>query len=200
MADDEDEQQIEDDSRDSPPDDQRPPGDQQPPGEQRPPGDQRRPRDQQPPDDQRPPRDQQSPGEQRPPGDQRRPRDQQPPGEQPPPGDQRPPGDRGELRTDEKFCSDCGAVIHRQAEICPECGVRQHRQAMQPQSNKDRTTAAILALLLGGVGAHKFYLDESGLGILYLCFFWTGVPAVIGIVEGIIYLTKSDQEFQHQHA
>jgi TM2 domain-containing membrane protein YozV len=71
---------------------------------------------------------------------------------------------------------------------------------MQPRNEKDRTTAAILALLLGGVGAHKFYLDESGLGILYLCFFWTGIPAVIGIVEGIIYLTKTDQEFQRQYA
>lgn len=48
---------------------------------------------------------------------------------------------------------------------------------------------------MGGIGVHKFYLGKVGLGILYLLFCWTGVPAVIGLVEGIIYLVQSDQEF-----
>jgi TM2 domain-containing membrane protein YozV len=59
--------------------------------------------------------------------------------------------------------------------------------------------AAILALLLGTFGAHKFYLDQSGLGLLYLCFSWTGIPTLAGIIEGIIYLTKSDEEFQARY-
>ena len=145
------------------------------------------------PDDQRPPSDQLPPDGHHPPKGQRPPRGQN---QQ---GDQRLPGNRGELRLSEKFCPDCGAIISRQAEICPDCGVRQHRQAIQVQNNKDRTTAAVLALVLGSVGAHKFYLDESGLGLLYLCFFWTGVPAVIGIIEGLIYFMNSDEEFQRQY-
>jgi TM2 domain-containing membrane protein YozV len=52
---------------------------------------------------------------------------------------------------------------------------------------------------VGGLGAHKFYLGDVGLGILYLCFSWTLIPALIGLVEGIIYLTKSDEEFQRQY-
>ncbi|PSQ04826.1 hypothetical protein BRC92_03715 [Halobacteriales archaeon QS_4_69_31] len=83
------------------------------------------------------------------------------------------------------------------AEICPECGVRQ--PGAGGSSDKDRTAAALLAILLGGVGAHKFYLGETGLGLLYLCFFWTAIPAVVGLIEGIIYLTKSEEEFQRQY-
>ena len=64
-----------------------------------------------------------------------------------------------------------------------------------PQSGKNKTTAGILAILLGDFGAHKFYLGNPGLGVLYLVFCWTFIPGIIGIVEGIIYLTSSDQDF-----
>lgn len=101
---------------------------------------------------------------------------------------------------DEQYCSSCGEVIKKQAEICPECGVRQSPVGGTSASgDKDRTTAGILAILLGGVGAHKFYLGETGLGILYLCFFWTFIPALVGLIEGILYLTKTDEEFQRQY-
>jgi len=38
-------------------------------------------------------------------------------------------------------------------------------------------------------------MGDTGMGILYLLFCWTFIPAVIGLIEGVIYLTKSDQEF-----
>lgn len=102
---------------------------------------------------------------------------------------------------DEQYCSSCGEIIKREAEICPECGVRQQSAAGggTASGSKDRTTAGILALLLGGIGAHKFYLGDTGLGILYLCFSWTLIPALIGFIEGILYLTKTDEEFQQQY-
>ena len=37
---------------------------------------------------------------------------------------------------------------------------------------------------LGGVGAHHFYLGDSGRGILYLLFFWTGIPVIMCVFEG----------------
>lgn len=64
---------------------------------------------------------------------------------------------------------------------------------------KSKTTAGVLAILIGGIGAHKFYLGKTGMGILYLIFCWTYIPAVIGFIEGIIYLTKSDAAFHRDH-
>ncbi|MCQ2233858.1 MAG: TM2 domain-containing protein [Paludibacteraceae bacterium] len=66
-------------------------------------------------------------------------------------------------------------------------------------NGKSRTTAAILGILLGGFGVHHFYLGNLWKGILYLLFCWTYIPAIIGFVEGIIYLTKSDEEFANNY-
>lgn len=61
---------------------------------------------------------------------------------------------------------------------------------------KSKGVAAILAIFLGGFGIHKFYLGKAGMGILYLLFCWTYIPAIIGFVEGIIYLASNDHNFQ----
>lgn len=61
---------------------------------------------------------------------------------------------------------------------------------------KSKVAAGILAILLGGIGVHKFYLGKVGMGILYLCFCWTGIPAVLGLIEGIMYLCSNDENFQ----
>ena len=48
---------------------------------------------------------------------------------------------------------------------------------------KNPTTAVILALFLGGIGGHQFYLGHTGLGVLYLIFSWTFIPAFIAFIE-----------------
>lgn len=48
---------------------------------------------------------------------------------------------------------------------------------------RDELIGVLLALFLGSFGAHHFYLRRTGLGILYLCFFWTGIPALAGFIE-----------------
>lgn len=98
--------------------------------------------------------------------------------------------------SNEKYCTECGAAINAKAEICPECGVRQPSAG---SSDDERLVAGLFAILLGSFGAHKFYLGQTKLGVLYLCFFWTGIPGLIGIIEGILYLTKSDEEFHQQY-
>lgn len=50
-------------------------------------------------------------------------------------------------------------------------------------TRKDPTTAVLLALFLGGIGGHKFYLGQTGLGVLYLLFCWTMIPGVIALFE-----------------
>ena len=99
---------------------------------------------------------------------------------------------------DEKYSSECGAVIRRKAEICPNCGVRQFSYgplgAIAP-NGKNRVAAALLALFLGWLGVHKFYLGQVGQGILYLLFSWTTIPGIIALVEFVILITMSDEQF-----
>ncbi|HVC48534.1 MAG TPA: NINE protein [Terracidiphilus sp.] len=50
-------------------------------------------------------------------------------------------------------------------------------------ARRDEVVGILLALFLGGIGLHHFYLRRTGLGILYLCFFWTPIPWVLGFIE-----------------
>jgi len=63
---------------------------------------------------------------------------------------------------------------------------------------KDKNVAAILALFLGGIGVHKFYLGRSGWGILYLLFAWTMIPAFAALIEFIILATMDTDEFNRR--
>lgn len=51
-----------------------------------------------------------------------------------------------------------------------------------------RYTAALLALFLGFIGIHKFYLKQHNWGIIYIVLCWTYVPLAVGIVEFFILL------------
>jgi TM2 domain-containing membrane protein YozV len=76
---------------------------------------------------------------------------------------------------------------------------------MSPSSYNPRASnkipAGICAILLGGLGVHKFILGYTGAGLIMLlitiltCGVLWPVFHIIGIVEGIIYLCKSDDEF-----
>jgi|UPI0003766986 TM2 domain-containing membrane protein YozV len=52
-----------------------------------------------------------------------------------------------------------------------------------PSTQRDEIVGVLLAVLLGSFGAHHFYLKRNGLGIVYLALFWTGIPAILGIIE-----------------
>jgi TM2 domain-containing membrane protein YozV len=64
-----------------------------------------------------------------------------------------------------------------------------------------KMAAGICAILIGALGVHKFILGYTTEGVIMLaitvvsCGFLGVVPWVIGIIEGIMYLTKSDEEF-----
>jgi len=69
-----------------------------------------------------------------------------------------------------------------------------------PQENK-KVVAGILGILLGLFGIHKFYLGYTKEGIIQLILglVTCGAVGIIGFVEGIIYLTKSDEDFYNTY-
>lgn len=101
-----------------------------------------------------------------------------------------------------KFCNNCGAETLPAQTMCTRCGAALPRAGA---GDKNRIAAALLAIFLGSLGIHKFYLGYNKEGIIMLlvtllgglvtCGVASFVMYVIALIEGIIYLTKSDQEF-----
>lgn len=50
-------------------------------------------------------------------------------------------------------------------------------------ARRDEAVGVLLALFLGVFGLHHFYLRRTGMGILYCCFCWTGIPGILGVIE-----------------
>src|SRR5215469_18960166 len=48
---------------------------------------------------------------------------------------------------------------------------------------RDEVVGVLLALFLGTFGVYHFYLRRTGLGVLYCCFFWSGIPSILGFIE-----------------
>jgi TM2 domain-containing membrane protein YozV len=115
-----------------------------------------------------------------------------------------------------RYCTKCGAVNDDLAQFCSNCqapltavagggGGYQPMQSVNPGAMTDwkamgadkKVTAGVCAILLGWLGFHKFILGYSTEGIIQLVLglLTCGLTNIIGIVEGIIYLTKSDEEF-----
>ena len=102
--------------------------------------------------------------------------------------------DRRQLGPDEHFCSSCGEIIKKLAEICPKCGVRlsdaSDREKTSPQSSW-LLAIPITSLVLGIIGSQMFFVDsawdfETARGGLLLF----GIPA---IVLGVISIAKNLQ-------
>jgi len=121
-------------------------------------------------------------------------------------------------------CSQCQAVLPSIGERPPayqdqtdyQQPFQQTYQPIQPPTpmygqpqNQDwqsagadkKIVAGILGIVLGGLGIHKFILGYQKEGLIMLlvsvlsCFTLAGVMHVIGIIEGIMYLSKTDEDF-----
>ena len=91
------------------------------------------------------------------------------------------------------FCRGCGKEIHETAKTCPNCGAPQRLGAA-----KNKIVAGVLALLLGGLGIHRFYLGQWW-GLFYLLFCWTFIPSIIAFVEAIVFFVSSDVSWDQKY-
>ena len=69
----------------------------------------------------------------------------------------------------------------------------------RPAVIRQKMIQSALAIFLGTVGAHKFYLGKTWLGVLYFIFSWTTLPTWIGLLEGIRYLFMPIDDFYNQY-
>ena len=104
-------------------------------------------------------------------------------------------------------CSNCGSTLP----ISPMPMQPYGEYPAKPPGADKKLAAGLCGILLGSFGVHKFILGYQQEGIILLsvtivawiialvtCGIGTPlimVPSIIGIVEGIMYLTKSDEEF-----
>ena len=117
-----------------------------------------------------------------------------------------------------RYCTKCGAQNDDLAQYCSNCqtalgplsgGGYQPMQTVNPgpvmnwqaMGADKKLGAGLCGILLGGFGVHKFILGYQKEGWIMLlvsvlsCFMLSAVMHVIGIVEGVMYLTKSDEDF-----
>ena len=113
-----------------------------------------------------------------------------------------------------RYCTKCGAVNSDTAQNCASCqtpltpvsGYQPMQSVnpgapgamdLKPAGADKKVVAGICGILLGGFGVHKFILGYTTEGIIQLVItlLTCGAGSIIGIVEGIIYLTKSDEDF-----
>jgi TM2 domain-containing membrane protein YozV len=63
--------------------------------------------------------------------------------------------------------------------------------------NKDLAT--VLAFTLGTFGIHKFYLGQTGKGILYMLFCWSGIPTLAGMADAAFLLGMGSDQFERKY-
>lgn len=94
-----------------------------------------------------------------------------------------------------KYCHNCGREMHPAMQNCPSCGVRVDAHGAPGRRGRSRTAAILLCFFLGGIGVHKFYLGQWGWGLIYFLFCWTFIPSVVALIEFIILLVMSEEDF-----
>lgn len=125
-----------------------------------------------------------------------------------------------EIGEQARKCRHCGEWVSRQCEgcgtplrdewaargICAECRKADNTAVTAPYATgmmrtpKNKTTAIVLAGLLGGLGIHRFYLGRPGSGILYLVFFWTFIPVLLSLAELVRMAMMEDEEFHGKYS
>lgn len=73
--------------------------------------------------------------------------------------------------------------------------------SLPPEVNSRKILCGLMGILFGGLGIHRFILGDTSGGLvrILISFVTCGIGSIIGLIEGIIYLTKTDAEFYQQY-
>ena len=91
------------------------------------------------------------------------------------------------------YCRKCGKELDETAEACPSCGAPQFQVG-----DKNKVVAALLALFVGYLGIHRFYLRQWW-GIFYLLLFWTGIPMLVAFIETFVFLFADQRNWDNKY-
>ncbi len=69
---------------------------------------------------------------------------------------------------------------------------------IQKWKRNNHIECGVVAILLGTLGLHKFYNGKYGRGMLYVLFCWTGIPTVVGFLEGAHYIIEGQEEYEEE--
>jgi TM2 domain-containing membrane protein YozV len=112
-----------------------------------------------------------------------------------------------------RYCTKCGGQNDDLAQYCAGCQAPlgsgsvgyQPMQSVNPgqitdwqkQGADKKMVAGICGILLGSFGVHKFILGYTTEGIIQIVItiVTCGIGGIVGLIEGIIYLTKTDEDF-----
>ena len=72
---------------------------------------------------------------------------------------------------------------------------KQNKEREEIAAKKNHIVAALLAIFLGGIGAHKFYMGKITHGVIFLICCWTWIPALLGVLSGLKWLLKGKDCF-----
>ena len=124
-------------------------------------------------------------------------------------------------------CPECGKQYSTQEKVnrvkCPYCGaetnVAYSDQEPQPSQwqqfgqqtaqqfgqygqQASRGIAGLLAILVGAIGVHYFYIGKTGAGVVFLlatlltCGFLGVVTEIVSLIQGILFFTSTQEEFE----
>ncbi len=95
------------------------------------------------------------------------------------------------------YCPNCGTQAVPGAAVCTQCGVVLGDTVIAPENQKSKIAAGLLAIFLGGIGVHNFYLGYTGKAVAQLliflltCSFGGIITGVWALIEAIMIFTGS---------
>lgn len=100
------------------------------------------------------------------------------------------------------FCPNCGTKVPENVKFCPNCGGQIYPVSETAKAGKkDKLVAGLLAIVLGGLGIHYFYLGKTTAGVLTIVISLVscGIWPVVMLIQGILMLIMSEEDFDSKY-